>query len=168
MLTKFREVLSIFNVHDKEECIKFYREIQILEKILNSFLMPSIVPLTIVIIPLHKIIAQYVCVMLRDEIPMPGFLVFPIMGVDSTIVNILVFTLASLVHNASRDILQKLGQKIVTFRGGNEDRLRRKVKACAVLKIKFGSNFIDQGTPLVIQNFCMTQTMNLILMKVAR
>lgn len=45
--------------------------------------------------------------------------------------------------------------------------IRRQVKGCSMLKVKFGSNFIDRGTPLVIQNFCINQTVSLTLIKLA-
>lgn len=47
--------------------------------------------------------------------------------------------------------------------GGRRSALIKGAKACTVLKIKFGSNFIDRGTPLVIQKFCLDQTMSLVL-----
>lgn len=38
------------------------------------------------------------------------------------------------------------------------------LKSYAPLKVRFGGNFMDQLTPLVIQEFCSVQTANLLLL----
>lgn len=125
--------------------------------------MNRVLPTAITLVPGLQIVAQYVCIRLNTEIPMPGFLVFPLIGVNAIIYDILIFTVASSVHNLSQDILQSFCRKIS---GISMDPVeRRRTKCCSVLKIKFGSNFIDRGTPLVIQDFCMNQTVNLVLIK---
>ncbi|OXA42400.1 hypothetical protein Fcan01_22900 [Folsomia candida] len=79
--------------------------------------------------------------------------------------NIFVITLASRVNASSKRVLKILSGKIVGFRGAEMRHLRRELAACGVLKIKFGNNFIDNGTPLVMQNFCINQTLSLCMVK---
>lgn len=71
------------------------------------------------------------------------------------------------VNAASAKVLKLHVRQGVQF-GGKRSLVTREIKACSVLKIKFGSNFIDNGTPLVIQDFCMNQTLNLLLISAGR
>lgn len=98
---------------------------------------------------------------MHREIPMPVFLIFPVILVDASVNNILVFTLASWVFNSSVKYLKGVEKMTLQFR--SQSLIRKQLKSCGTLKIKFGSNFIDNGTPLVIQNFCLNQTMSIIL-----
>lgn len=157
------QIQSVRNEDDADDCIQFYRAIQVLEKYFNACPhIKRIIPLTVFITPTLQIITQYVCISLRDAVPLPGFLVFPLIAADTIINNVLILTLGSGVHSGSQKALQLLNRR--KQRGLKPDRIiRRKVKSCSLLKIRFGSNFIDRGTPLVIQDFCMGQTVNLIL-----
>lgn len=130
---------------------------------MNSYVTQRIVPALIIGGPILQIVAQYVCIKIRDEIEMPGFLVFPLLLLDATLLNVLVFTCASWVYNVSVQVMRTQERNLLTDKKNSV--LRRSAKACAVLKIKFGSNFIDNGRPLVIQNFCLNQTASLILIK---
>lgn len=77
---------------------------------------------------------------------MPGFLIFPLMGV----------TALYLYHSYQQ------GYRIIRIRI-SRGILRRHILSCYALKVKFGSNFTDRGTALVIQNFCLHQTVSLTL-----
>ncbi|OXA43273.1 hypothetical protein Fcan01_21973 [Folsomia candida] len=110
-----------------------------------------------------QLIAQYVCINHHAEIAMPGFLLFPLIGGDAGITNVLVFTLASYINIASERALQGMKDKIRLLE--SKRFMIKQLRACSVLKVKFGSNFIDRGTPLVIQNFCISQTVTLSLIK---
>lgn len=135
---------------------------QIVEKVLNDYMRYRIVPAVITVIPGLQIVPQYVCIKLHDVIPMPGFLLFPTYFLDCTLVNILVFTMASWVNSASEGIIRKWRQRAGMKR---KSVLRKQMLACCPLKIRFGINNIDRGTPLNIQNFCMDQTVQLLLIR---
>lgn len=126
-------------------------------------------PVILSCIPAIQIVGLYVCITLHEEIALPGFAIFPLLAIAATIHNILVITLAAMVNISSKRVLIILRLKIV---GSNEGKmrklLRRELAACGVLKIKFGNNFIDNGTPLVMQNFCINQTMSLCLVKAGK
>ncbi|OXA45026.1 hypothetical protein Fcan01_20122 [Folsomia candida] len=140
-----REIQTAQRAAEFKCCIELYRNIQILEKMFNGVLM-------------------YICVMMHDEIPMPAYLIFPLVLLNCLGNNIFIFTFASWVNNVSTRTLreQLMGMGRCGW-GKRRSILSKEAKACTVLKIKFGSNFIDRGTPLVIQDFCLTQTMSLIL-----
>ncbi|OXA54079.1 hypothetical protein Fcan01_11224 [Folsomia candida] len=116
--------------------------------------------------PLLQIGVQYVVITMHGKIAMPVFLIFPVILMDTILNNMLIFTLASWVFNSSVKSVEKLDR--TTLKYGRRSIIRRTLKSCGLLKIKFGSNSIDRRTPLVIQNLCLTQTMSIILIKEGR
>ncbi|XP_035715556.1 uncharacterized protein LOC118438863 [Folsomia candida] len=160
-------ICKAVTIFQNQACLKLYRSIQILEKYMNGCTMVRIVPSMVLCTPNLQIISQFVSIKLHSKIAMPGFLIFPLIMVDAVIVNVFVYTLASWVNSTSTKLLQTQVRRTVQF-GGKKSQLAREIRACGVLKIKFGSNFIDNGTPLVIQNFCFNQTLNLLLISDGR
>ncbi|OXA42419.1 hypothetical protein Fcan01_22871 [Folsomia candida] len=160
-----REILKTENHNDVTACIWLYRYVQVLEKSFNAFVSEKLVPTIKFCLPALQIFALYVWITLHATIALPGFAIFPLLAINAGISNILVITLASIVNISSEGVLNALGQKVVGCQGGKRALIRREVEACGVLKVKFGSNFIDRGTPLVMQNFCITQTVSLCLVK---
>lgn len=59
-------------------------------------------------IPAAKIVSQYTCMMLHDEIPMPAFAFFPLISLDSIVINVVVFTCASWEYNKSVRSMKQL------------------------------------------------------------
>lgn len=133
---------------------------------MNAFLKDRLLPGIMICSPLMQTAGMYVSINLHGEISMPGFLLFPIIAIDTGITNILVFTMASAVHNVSHRALTSLRRNSMKLPGMKLSK--RQMMAFSNLKIKFGSNFIDRGTPLVMQNFCINQTMSLTLIKSGR
>ncbi|OXA49433.1 hypothetical protein Fcan01_15409 [Folsomia candida] len=158
-----RESSKIENDTNNTSCIRIYRNVQILEKSFNAFLTKIILPTVISCIPAIQIFGLFVSITLHEEIPLPGFAVFPLLGLLSLINNILVISLASRINISSERVLNTLAKKTVRSQLGKRGLLIRELKSCGLLKIKFGSNFIDKGTPLVVQNFCINQTVSLCL-----
>lgn len=110
----------------------------------------------------------YACINLHEELSKSGLVIIVIMGMDAIICNLVVFTLASQVHNSSLKIMRNLGRKSMALFGQGRSIAKRQLRACAILRVKFGSNFIDRGTPLVVETFCINQTMSLTLIKSGR
>ncbi|OXA48876.1 hypothetical protein Fcan01_16464 [Folsomia candida] len=152
------EISKIADDADITVCIRLYRYAQVLEKSFNAYVTQTIVPTIIFCLPIIQISGLYVCITLHGEIALPGFAMFPMLTITSGISNILVITLASMVNTSSERVLYSLNQKIICCPIGKRSLFKREVTACGVLKIKFGSNFIDKGTPLAVQNFCINQT----------
>lgn len=156
-----RKILETATTTGHESCVQRYRMIQLIEKIMNAFLMEKVAPSLVCGMPLLQIVLQYVTITMYGGIAMPVFLMFPMTMVNAIVNNILIFTLASWVFNSSVKSLKKLEMRILQCT--RRSVIRKQLKSCGRLKIKFGSNFIDSGTPLVIQDFCFNQTMSLIL-----
>lgn len=98
---------------------------------------------------------------LHDEIPMPGFALFPILFTDVLITNVAIVTMAANVYTRSTNILLNW-QRSNGSRG--QGKLERKIiKSCFRLKVRFGNSYVDKFTPCVIQNFCFIQTASLLI-----
>lgn len=95
---------------------------------------------------------------------MPGYLVFPLMGIDAGIFNVVVVSLASSIHGLSRKVLRSVTDRVMKL-DIKRKVAKREFRACCNFKVKFGSNFIDRGTTLMIQNFCTNQTASLSLIQ---
>lgn len=146
--------------------IRTYRCIQLLEKILNDALHDKLAPAIIGIGPLIQVFTQFVCVKLYSKIPLPGFLVFPIILINSLISNLVIQTLAAKVNSISAELLLLLKSELSCFPTKSKTRKQnwKELTACKPTRIQFGQNFVDMGTPLVIENFCINQTVSILLL----
>ncbi|OXA49146.1 hypothetical protein Fcan01_15418 [Folsomia candida] len=119
--------------------IHLYRRVHLLEKCVNDFVQPRVLPGLIFCVPGIQIIAQYITINHHADIAMPGFLVFPILLLNAVISNMLLLTLASFVHKNSTKILHNLTSKWVHGRTKRGRATRRELKSLTPMKIKFGS-----------------------------
>lgn len=71
----------------------------------------------------------------------------------------LIETFAASVNGKSCDLISEWKDE-----AGTSKRLRREVRALKGLKVEVRGNFIDRGTALVTQDFCVNQTVSLLLM----
>lgn len=86
--------------------------------------------------PVLQIVGQYVYINLRKQIPMPGFLFFPMISTDATLVNIGVFSMASGVFVMSKTVIEDMKQKIEPRLSWRKTSLqRRQIKAFTPIKI---------------------------------
>ncbi|OXA42172.1 hypothetical protein Fcan01_23271 [Folsomia candida] len=115
------KILKAKSTAEKESCLLNYRMIQLLDKMMNAFLMEKIVPSIICGAPLLQIGVQYVVITMHGEIAMPIFLIFPVILVDTILNNILIFTLASWVFNSSVKSIQKLDRTTVKYSRRSKD-----------------------------------------------
>lgn len=136
-----------------------YRAIQILEVHLNNYGRIRIVPAFMSGVPFIEILSLFVIIKLHDQIPFPGFLIFP-EGFITAFTSIMVFeTIAAVLNTKSIGVIAAWSQL-------STGKVRRKeVRSLRPLMVKFGQNYIDRGTPLVSQDFCISQTVSLLLMK---
>jgi hypothetical protein len=121
-----------------------------------------------------QIVCMFATIRLHDRIGMPGFSFFPLMGLDN-------FITVFFMNDFASGIVMKSGLYLSTWRNAsllthsnqannnnNKKRyhqVRREIKSCTRMKVGFGSaNYIDRLTPLVMEDFCINQTLSLILL----
>lgn len=137
-----------------------YRSVQILEAQLNDYSRIRVLPAFMSGGPFVEVLSLFVLIKLHDQIPLPGVVLFLEGFITAASALIVYETVAAIVNTKSVRIIgawkgQFCRSKIK----------RREVTSLKPLMIKFGSSFIDKGTPLITQNFCITQTVSMLLMK---
>ncbi|OXA46128.1 hypothetical protein Fcan01_19255 [Folsomia candida] len=144
------------------QVFRTYRCIQLLDKVQNSAMKGQVVPAVLGLIPQIQVFSLFVCIRLYSSIQLPNFLLFPLILTDATVVNLVINTLAAGVYTNSSMVLKNMTRGLETFpfRSG----FRRELIACQPTKVQFGQNFVDKGTPLVIENFCFNSTVSLLLL----
>jgi hypothetical protein len=99
---------------------------------------------------------------------MPGFSFFPLMGLDN-------FITVFFMNDFASGIVMKSGLYLSSWRNASllthsnnkkgYHEVRREIKSCTRMKVGFGSaNYIDHLTPFVMEDFCINQTLSLILL----
>lgn len=147
-------------------CILLYRKVAIVERMLNGTFSKFILPIIMVTFTALQILSGFVSISRYDYIPMPQFLQFPLIWLNIFAFNMLVTTLCSSVNENSESLLQEMTEMLYQERFKIcRKYVTRELKACFPLKMRFGNNFIDGGTPLTIQDFVLNQTVSLMLMR---
>ncbi|OXA53979.1 hypothetical protein Fcan01_11354 [Folsomia candida] len=153
--------------HNLSDCIHLYRSIQLLEKSFNSILMHRVIPPVMMLTAGIQIVGLYVYITHHKDIPThPGLLIFPLVGIEGIICNVLIFTVASFVYTSSLHVLRSLRKRAGNMRETKSWTASKELKSLTFMSVKFASNFVDGGTPLSIQTFCMNQIASLCLLQV--
>jgi hypothetical protein len=143
--------------------IRVYKILQILMSSWNGFNRKCVLPCILQAATIVCIISLYVCLVMSGEIPLPGFLLFPLLLVNCVCFIIFICTKASSVNISSIAFIAQERSRLAKF---NKNALLRKVvKSIPPLKVEFASNYIDKLTPLVLLNFCINQTVSLLIIK---
>jgi hypothetical protein len=90
------------------------------------------------------------------------FTIFFCFSIDLVIISVVMSTIGSRIHTTSvstREVLVRNARK-------RKDKLaERRVKSLLPVHVRLGGNFIDRTTPIVIQDFCVLQTVSLLLLE---
>jgi hypothetical protein len=162
-LTRYLEML----IHDGNYGFLIYRQLQVLERALNDFGHLRILPATMAAVPVAQIVAFFIIIKLHDQIPLSGFLMYPVALIASFSGLAVMQTLSAKLMLESEKLVGKWKRKN-TFSGvvtKNTKYRRRMIRSMQMLKVRFGSNFIDRDTTLVTQNFCLCQTVSLLILQ---
>lgn len=142
-------------------CFHVYQHLRILGKLYNFCLQSIFIPTQISAACMVIIIGLYTCIKLHSQVPMPGFAFFPLLSLDGFAM-IFISQVAAGVLTRSKSFVEGT-RKSKSYR--RRSWFRKMARASYLIKIRFGStNFIDKMTPLVYMNFCLTQTVSLIIL----
>ncbi|OXA41637.1 hypothetical protein Fcan01_23883 [Folsomia candida] len=112
-----------------------YRKLQVMESVLNGAIRSKLFPILLIISPCMQIIATFAVIKFQHVMPAAGA-----------------------TYRTSCYYLKSLKGMV------NNSLETKLLKSYTPLKIRFGSNFMDELTPLIIQQFCTMQTINLLLL----
>lgn len=94
---------------------------------MNACLMTRIVPAIVAFCPLAQIICQFVGIKMYGKISMPGFLVFPLLTLDTFSTNLIIFTPACHVFGKSVEV-KRISRSRATQYCGGRCILNREIK----------------------------------------
>lgn len=94
-----------------------------------------------------------------------GNLFFPLATTFLTVFTIVFGTFAGFVNNWSTKCISKFQKKCGRCDKMERHELRRVIRSCTMMKIRFGNNFMAISTPLVILGFVAKNTVRLLLLQ---
>ncbi|OXA49508.1 hypothetical protein Fcan01_15569 [Folsomia candida] len=136
-----------------------YRKVQAFEKCLNSCIRSRIFFCSALTVPTIQITLCYVAIKSfqsddRNTFKGAMFLWTYFMAMGFTM---MMFTVGAKISNLSKNWISRSRWNI-------KRKWERKVhKSLAPLSLKFGNNFVERLTPLVVQEFCVRQTVSFLL-----
>lgn len=139
--------------------IQIYRCLQVLEKELNHFGSTQVIPSILIMAPIVQIFCTFVLIKLFRTLPSEGIMTYPYL--------ILIAVTACMVFETfAAQLLTKSAKQCGDWKmEKNLSKVNRKaIISLQPMRIKMGNNFIDRSTALVTQDFCITQTVSLLLM----
>jgi hypothetical protein len=143
--------------------LRVYRRTQILLTSWTGCTRKWVLPLILQAATSVCIISLCVCLIMSGQIPVPGFLLFPLLLLNCVCFIIFVCTKASSVNTMSSLLIAEQRNKLAN---SNKNTLLRKVvKSIVPLKVEFGCNYIDKLTPLVLLDFCINQTVSVLIIR---
>lgn len=135
-----------------------YRELQTFEKLFNACVQGRILPVIVSFSPVLEILGGFACIRLRQGM---NSLIFAFIVMETLMVmtfNLVFYSGAGKIYTGSVKWLRNCKM-------GENRRLNRKMLASFTqLKVRFGQNFVDGLTPLIFQQFCTMQMVNLLLL----
>jgi vacuolar-type H+-ATPase subunit I/STV1 len=137
-----------------------YRKLQVLEKIINSFMRNRLLPVFAWMMPILEIIMLYIVIKICHS-PDPSCiktLMFAVLYFGTTMFTVGIFSAAAIVHNVTKKWIKRPTQ-------GCKNKLQRKIRQSIIpLRLYFKNNYVDTLTPCVIQDFCVRTTASLLLL----
>lgn len=136
-----------------------YRALQVLEKLINSCVTTRIFPIVAVASPSVQIFCGFVIIEYHSSLEFLHFAALLIVVFTGVVFNLVLFGAGKRIYSKS------LRELTAAKKASCQNKCQRRVvKSMMPLRIWFGSNYVDNLTPLVIQDFCMLQTNNLLLL----
>lgn len=145
--------------YGSEIVILKYRKMQVLEKLVNSCLQSRVFPIMAMVSPIAQIFTGFAIVEFHSSMDLSHMVSMLVFLAGSSLVNLSVFAGAGSICCKSLKWLKAAKNCHMT----NKVQ-KRAIKSMTPLRIFFGSNYVDVLTPLVVQNFCLNQTLSLLLL----
>lgn len=139
--------------------IQLYRSLQVFEKKFNHSLSTRVIPTTLIVAPILQIFCTYVLIKLSHRLPSQGYLTYPFAIFTCSKVCIIFETFAAQLFVNSEKLYADWKKEPGLLKVN-----RRRLRSLQPMRMKVGSNFIDRGTALVTQDFCINQTVSLLLL----
>lgn len=162
------QILQQFKYTDNlSTAVNLFKQLGVLIGQINvcfrQIVLPAILMYTICV----NILGAYVTLTLNGELfANVGNWLLPFLTLETYFVIMGLGTTAGFINKTSIEIVTKLrvGMLAVVEQNGEDTRyMRRMISACRPMKIRFGSNYVDILTPLVMTCFCTRTLVRLLL-----
>lgn len=139
--------------------ISGFRKLQVLEKIVNSVIRDRIFAMYGYFLPFVQLSLCFIAIHIwqspNASIARITIFVVPYLGI---------VTFTMITFSVAGNVIKISAECILRFKGKNKSAFKTRVcRSLIPLRIQFGHNFVEQLTPLVIQEFCIRQTVSLLL-----
>lgn len=162
-----QKITMNINHYEIDEKIKTFKSLRVLDNLCAAAFSSRIIPSCASILCICQICSTFICLMLKNSISISIYFLYFLMCIDSTAFTIIFTTAASKIYLNSNDFLKTMQFQSGCFKSSKNKTwklIRLQMKTCSYLKVKFGSNFFDDKTPLVFQDFCWTKIASAILL----
>lgn len=139
---------------------KIYRRLQVLEVLMNDYGRSRLLPSTLGVAPMVEVLGLFTIIKFHEDIPFPGILIFPIGFLTALTGLIVLETMSGALVTRSKEAVLTWAKTLA----GSSPLRRRQFDSLQLLKVKFGNNFLDRVTALITQDFCINQTVSLLIM----
>lgn len=143
-----------------QDLVTWYKQLQIITILGNTCNQKRIFPAAAIGLPSIEFFTFFVCVKLHDSLTGIEVAFFFLIFLNVVAFNMTVFLAASKVFSCSEGVLQMWRRE---WKSARKSEMRRVLRALEPLKIKFNLNFVENNTPLVIQDVCSRQTIGSLL-----
>ena len=138
-----------------------------IEILLNEAISGRIFPTIIFGCGLLEILMAFASISLKKYIPWPEFVTVPVTFFEALVATLMLTKGPAEIFRVSQKMLTNMRKDIAMNQTQLKSR-KREMFSCRPLRVKFGVNFIEPLTPLVIQNFCLSQFANVVLLSRSR
>ncbi|OXA55113.1 hypothetical protein Fcan01_11526 [Folsomia candida] len=134
-----------------------YRNLKILEKIVNACIRNRIFLAIALGGPLVQVLVGYTIIQIANS-PNVTFLAgSSVIYVSIFATTMFYFSIAAQVNRMSKDWIKRQLRVLQKKEG-------RRLQSLMSIRIEFGNNFVETLTPLVVQGFCINETVSLLLL----
>ncbi|OXA49634.1 hypothetical protein Fcan01_15555 [Folsomia candida] len=145
--------------------VNLYKQPSVLVAQMNLSFRQMVLPTILMYSISANILGSYLCVKLNSQLfSNVRNILFPLLALETFLLIMGLGTTAGLTNKTSMRIVRKMKVAFLKDNMGNTGYVRGMINSCSPMRIRFGSNFIEMSTPLVITSFCVKFLVRLLLL----
>ncbi|OXA48029.1 hypothetical protein Fcan01_17223 [Folsomia candida] len=137
--------------------LRSYRNLKILEKIVNACIRNRIFLAIALGGPLVQVLVGYTIIQIANSPNVTILAGSSVIYVSIFATTMFYFSIAAQVYRMSKDWIKRQLRVLQKKEG-------RRLQSLMSIRIEFGNNFVETLTPLVVQGFCINETVSLLLL----
>lgn len=139
-----------------------YKELQVLEKVVNSILRGRILHVSLVLIPAGQVLCGVAFLTLFSAANPFQLALFLVIYLDTALLNGIILTSSAAILLRTKDWIEAM--KARNDARSRKSYFRRVQQSLKPLRMEFRNNFVDRLTLLIMQEFCIVQTASVLIM----